>query len=186
MILKIFIIYFLIFFIFFISGITGCTAGKDRTNVEWIQNMMKQPAIKAQRKEGDIGVRTPPEGAYALNREYYPYKDSLEEAIKNLKNPYQNQYSADLLLTGKKNYQKACIYCHGEKGDGQSAMKNTMIVLPPSLLTKKVREMTDAQMYHIIHEGQGLMGSYRMQVRKDKERWALINYIRSLQKAAPL
>ena len=174
------------FFLFFMSGLLSCTAGRDRTSVELIQNMMKQPALKAQRKEGEIGVRTPPEGTYSLNGEHYPYKDSLTKAIKNLKNPYKDRYPLDLILIGKKNYQKACIYCHGAKGDGQGSMKNSMIVLPPSLLTKKARDMTDAQIYHIIHEGQGLMGSYRMQVPEDKKRWALINYIRTLQKAAPL
>ena len=174
------------FFIFGIASLFSCSAGKDRTNIEWIQNMMKQPAIKAQRKEGDIGVRTPPQGTYALNKSYYPYKNSLEQAIKYLKNPYKGSYSSSLILLGKKNYQKACTYCHGVKADGNGSMKNTMIVIPPSLLSAKVRNMTDAQLYHIIYEGQGLMGAYRMQVRTKKERWALVNYIRSLQKAAPL
>ena len=172
-------------FIFILILLVGCTAGKDRTNVEPIQGMMKQSSIKAQQKEGKLGVQAPPEGTYALNKTYYPFKDSPERATKNLKNPYQNVYSSKIILMGKKSYQKACIYCHGAKADGQGAMKNSMIVLPPSLLTKKVRDMTDGQVYHILHEGQGLMGSYRMQVRTDKERWALINYIRSLQKAAP-
>ena len=174
------------FFIFGIPFLLSCTAGKDRTSVELIQNMMKQPAVKAQRKEGEIGVRTPPEGTRALNKKYYPYKNSLERAIKNLKNPYEGSYSSSLILLGKKNYQKTCTYCHGVKADGNGSMKNTMIVVPPSLLSKKVRDMTDAQIYHIIHEGQGLMGSHRIQVRTIKERWAVINYIRSLQKAAPL
>lgn len=162
----------------------SCTAGKNRTNIEWIQDMMKQPSIKAQKKEGDIGVMTPPEGTLALNKDFYPYIDDLDGAIKNLKNPLKNKYSQEILLIGKRNYQKACIYCHGGSGNGDGAMKNVMIVLPPSLVSEKVRNMTDAQIYHIIHEGQGVMGDYRLQVRTEKERWALVNYIRNLQKMA--
>ncbi len=164
----------------------GCTAGENRTNIEWIQDMMKQPAVKAQRKEGEIGVRTPPEGTYALNKEYYPYRGDLDSAIQNLKNPIKENYSTEIILVGKRHYQKACTYCHGVKGDGEGSMKNSMIVLPPSLLVQKARDLSDAQIYHIIYEGQGMMGAYRMQVRNPKVRWALINYIRTLQKAAPL
>lgn len=164
----------------------GCTAGEDRTNIEWIQGMMKQPAIKAQRKEEGLGVRTPPEGTYALNQEYYPYRRDLDSAIQNLKNPIEGVYSTEIMLLGKRHYQKACIYCHGEKGHGEGAMKNSMIVLPPSLLVQKAKDLSDAQMYHIIYEGQGMMGAYRMQVRDSRAKWALINYIRTLQKAAPL
>lgn len=169
----------------FLCFVIGCTAGEDRTNVEWIQDMMKQPSIKAQRKEGDIGVRTPPEGAYALNKEYYLHRGDLDSAIQNLKNPIKGNYSTEVILIGKRHYQKACIYCHGAKADGEGSMKNSMIVLPPSLLIQKAKDLSDAQMYHIIYEGQGMMGGYRMQVRDPKARWALINYIRTLQKAAP-
>ena len=172
-------------FIFLCFILSGCTAGNDRTNIEWIQDMMKQPAVKAQRKEGNIGVRTPPEGTYALNKEYYPYRGDLDSAIQNLKNPLDGQYSTEIILMGKRYYQKACIYCHGEKADGEGLMKSSMIVLPPSLLVQKAKDLSDAQLYHIIYDGQGMMGAYRMQVRDSKARWALINYIRTLQKAAP-
>ncbi len=165
--------------------VLGCTAGEDRTNIEWIQDMMKQPSIKAQRKEGAIGVRTPPEGTYALNKDYYPHRGDLDSAVQNLKNPIKGDYSTAVILEGKRHYQKACIYCHGVKGDGEALMKSSMIVLPPSLLIQKARDLSDAQMYHIIYEGQGMMGAYRLQVRNPKARWALVNYIRTLQKAAP-
>ena len=166
--------------------ILACDAGKDRTNIEWIQDMMKQPSIKAQRKEGDIGVRTPPEGTVALNKEYYPYKGDLDSALKYLKNPLKDKYSVEIILTGKRSYQKACVYCHGEQADGEGLMKTSMIVLPPSLLTQKARDMSDAHLYHIIHDGQGMMGGYYQQIRSEKDRWALVNYIRSLQKKEAL
>ena len=176
----------ILYFTIFSLLLSGCTAGEDRTNIEWIQGMMKQPAIKAQRKEGELGVLAPPEGTYALNKGYYPYRGDLDSAIQNLKNPIEGNYSTEVVLIGKRYYQKACIYCHGVKADGEGAMKNTMIVLPPSLLVQKAKDLSDAQMYHIIYEGQGMMGAYRLQVRDPEARWALINYIRTLQKAAPL
>lgn len=159
----------------------SCTASKNRTNIEWTQNMMKQPAVKAQRSSGGIGPMKPPEGTKALGKVSYPYAGDVDKAIRNLINPYKKTRGSELLVLGKRNYQKACVYCHGGLGAGDGSMRSLMIVLPPSLLTKKVRRMSDAQIYHIIHEGQGLMGSYRLQIRTPKERWALIYYIRNLQ-----
>ena len=170
------------YFIFSLYFFSSCTAGKDRTNIELIQDMMKQPPIKAQEKDGPLGMQTPPEGTRALNKNYYPYAGDLKSAVKNLKNPLKNRYTQEILLLGKRSYQKACIYCHGESGDGNGSMKNLMLVRPQSLLSEKARKMPDAQIYHIIHEGQGMMGAYRLQVRTEKERWALVNYIRNLQK----
>ena len=168
--------------LFFIFVFSACTAGKDRTNIEWIQDMMNQPSIKDQTKGDEIKPMEPPDGVLAMNHNPYPYKDDLKGAIKNLKNPFYGKESQELLLIGKRSYQKACIYCHGKTGDAESAMKHLMIVRPPSLLSQKARDMKDSQIYHIIHEGQGVMGSYRLQVQSKKERWALVNYIRNLQK----
>lgn len=170
------VLYFLFLFLF------GCTAGKNRTQVELIQDMMKQKNLKPQRQEGGLGMQLPPEGAKALNRDYYPYKNDLDAAIRYLKNPLRNNFSPEVVLIGQRNYQKACIYCHGERGDGEGSMKPVMNAPPASLLTEKARRYSDAQIYHIIHEGQGLMGSHRLQVRTERERWALVNYVRNLQK----
>ena len=156
----------------------SCTGGKNKPNIELIRDMMKQESIKPQEQEG----RVPPENTRALNKKYYLYKGDVDKAIRELKNPFSKQMTPEIILIGKRSYQKACIYCHGEKGDGESSMKPVMLVPPPSLLTEKVRRYSDAQIYHIIHEGQGLMGSYRLQVKTEKERWALVNYIRNLQR----
>ena len=160
----------------------GCTAGKNKPQVELVQDMIRQKSLKFQRAEGGLGMRQPPEGTRALNRDYYPYSGDLDRAVKELKNPLKGQFTPEIILIGKRSYQKACIYCHGGRGDGEGSMKSVMNVLPPSLLTEKARRYPDAQLYHIIHEGQGLMGAYRLQVGNQRERWALVNYIRNLQK----
>lgn len=166
------------FLSFLFLTLASCTGGKNKTNIEWIRDMMKQESIKPQEQEG----RHPPEGTRALNKDYYLYKGDVDGAISELKNPLKGRMTPEIVLMGKRNYRKACIYCHGEKGDGQGSMKSVMLVPPPSLLTEKVRRYSDAQIYHIIHEGQGLMGSHRLQVQTPKERWALVNYIRNLQR----
>ena len=175
---------FIFLSIVFLAG-CSCNAGKNRTNVELIQDMMKQKNIKAQEgsKEGSF-MRMPPENTRARNRSYYPYKNDPVGAEKNLKNPYEGNFSAMVMGLGKRQYDRACIYCHGSMGVGDGPVAQKMIVKPPSLLAKKAINYSDGRIYHIIHEGQGLMGSYRKQVPDEQARWALVNYIRMLQKKA--
>ena len=171
--------------IVFLTG-CSCNAGKNRTNVELIQDMMKQENIKAQEgsKEDGTLMRVPPENTRARNRSYYPYKNDPMGADKNLKNPYAGDFSAIVMGLGKRQYDKACIYCHGVTGTGDGPVGKKMIVRPPSLLVKKAISYSDGRLYHIIHEGQGLMGSYSKQVPDEQALWALVNYIRMLQKKA--
>lgn len=166
----------------FFIGCT-CSGGKNRTDFELFHDMMKQKHIKAQ--EGDTKgtfMNIPPENTRARNREYYPYRGDMEGAEQNLKNPFSNQFSPELIGIGKRQYERACIYCHGATGRGEGNVARKMTIKPPSLLEEKAVNYSDGRMYHIIHEGQGVMGSYRKQVRGEKERWALVNYIRMLQR----
>ncbi|MYE07474.1 MAG: cytochrome c [Oligoflexia bacterium] len=177
-------IIYLSFIFVFLVGCT-CSGGRNHTDIEPFHEMLQQENIKAQ--EGDAEgtfMRLPPENTRARNKKYYRYKDDPEGAGENLKNPFEAQFSAELIGIGKRQYEKACIYCHGTKGGSEGKVVEKMTVKPPSLLTEKVFNYSDGRLYHIIHEGQGLMGNYRKQVRGEKERWALVNYVRILQKQA--
>ena len=174
---------FWLFSLFLLAG-CSCSGGRNRTDVEWLQDMMKQPSFKEQEggAKGESTLRIPPKNTRARNKEYYPYKGRVQLAEKNLQNPYAGQLTAAVIGRGKRQYEKTCIVCHGPKGDGVGLVSMKMAVRPPSLLTVKVMNYSDGRIYHIIHEGQGLMGSYKKQVFRKKDRWALVNYIRMLQR----
>ncbi len=55
--------------------------------------------------------------------------------------------------------------------------------MPPSLLSEKLLAWPDGRIYHTVSMGQGLMPNYRQQIPADK-RWAIIHYVRALQRAA--
>lgn len=175
--------YFIIPFIsIFLTNCT-CSGGVNRTDSELFHDMLQQTNIKAQEgnKNGTF-MRVPPKNTRAINKNYYAYKGDLKKAETHLKNPFKNMLTSELIGIGKRQYEKACIYCHGSLGNGNGAVAKVMIVKTPSLLSDKIINATDGRIYHIIHEGQGFMGSYKKQVRSEKNRWALINYIRLLQK----
>lgn len=171
----------------FLVGLTGCGAPGNHSepNVEVIQDMMEQPAIKAQDFEPNdrekSAIRLPPEGATAQNREVYLYKGKAEEAAQKLSNPYAAP-SEEILKLGKKHFSNYCLVCHGPggQGDGPVAAKFGGVKIP-SLMSDKVRGLRDGAIFHIITEGQGIMGSYANQMPLSKDRWAVVAYVRKLQ-----
>ena len=54
-------------------------------------------------------------------------------------------------------------------------------VKPPSLLSEKIRNTKDGGIFHIITEGQGVMGTYINHMPMSKDRWAVVAYVRKLQ-----
>lgn len=192
------------FCLFFLAG-CSCSGGRNRTDHELILDMIQQKAIKPQEGSftGEIQMRQPPEGTRARGRAYYPYPNAPFKAAENLKNPLPAG-DPEVIAKGQLYYEKFCIYCHGEKGNGKGVRATVapkMTVKPPSLLTDKARNFSDGRIYHIIYNGQGLMGAYRIQLganeqllgqymtsegeyRGSKRIWAVVHYIRRLQAEA--
>lgn len=167
----------------FVFGLTGCGPKDGKPNVELIQDMMEQPSLKPQDFEPGnrekSGQRVPPEGTAASNREVYMYKGNPEGASANLKMPEMN---ADMLKVGEKHFKNFCYVCHGEKGAGDGPVASKFQgVKPPSLLSDKVRGMKDGGIFHIVTDGQGVMGHYSNHMPFSKDRWAVVAYVRKLQ-----
>ena len=91
----------------------------------------------------------------------------------------------DSTLRGAEKYNTFCIACHGASGKGDGPVAKRGFPPPPSLLTGKSRtEMKDGQLFHIIGYGQGSMPNFAAQLSQ-KQRWDVVNYIRSMQSKAP-
>ncbi len=123
----------------------------------------------------------PPEGA--IPREMIPYHFEKTDVNRTwagieLKNPYQGDKS--IIIEGKTLYEFYCIYCHGEQGDGKGYLftSGKYPYPPASLLSDKIRNNPDGEIFHVITTGFGMMGSHAAQVVPD-ERWKIISYIRN-------
>lgn len=171
----------------------SCTSGNapdlhKEPNVELIQDMMEQNALKAQ--DFDPTDRTkassliPPEHTVPVGYTPYPYHNDPETAQKVLKNPFAGNMSPEILSLGQKKFETYCLVCHGEKGHGDGPVAVKMALKPPPLISEKVIAFPDARIFHIITDGQGVMASYAFQLVDEKDRWAIVNYVRSLQKLA--
>jgi mono/diheme cytochrome c family protein len=174
----------------------GCTGGgepqlSDKPNIEVIQDMMESPSVESQdpvslSEREKPGSRVAPEGTVAVvGPQPYLYKGDPAAAEKNLKNPLAGDLSEAVLVVGQRKYEIYCMVCHGQKGggDGPVAAAYLKSGLPvPAMVTDKVRTMSDAGIYHIITDGRGVMGSYQSQIINSRDRWAIVQYIRKLQK----
>lgn len=166
--------------------LVGCNGGKNMTNIELMQDMMDQTSIKSQdwdpNKGDKVQMRMPPEGTVPRGFTPYKYATDPEGAEKNLANPYAGDMSADMMERGKKHFTIYCAVCHGPSGTGDGPVRDKMPVKPPSLLSDKVRNYKDGRIFHIMTAGQGVMLSYASQITDPNNRWAVVNYVRHLQK----
>jgi mono/diheme cytochrome c family protein len=168
-----------------VLSLIGCDAGRDKTNVELIQDMMEMPNIKSQEfdeKTGKSHMRMPPQGTVSRDVEPYRFKGDILAAEANLKNPLAGNMSNEILLVGKAKYEIYCGICHGNTGKGDGSIAQYLNRKPPVLVDDRVRAFKDGRYYHVIVEGQGLMMGYGSQIHSEQDRWAIVNYIRKLQK----
>jgi mono/diheme cytochrome c family protein len=164
--------------------LVGCNGGKNQPNIELIQNMMDQPAIKSQgwdHNDDKVQMRMPPEGTVPRGYVPYKYETDPEAAGKNLANPYKGDFSAEMTARGKKYFERFCMVCHGPGGKGDGTVAPKMPVKPPPLISDKIKNYPDGRIFHIITMGQGVMGPYRTQLTDPNDRWAVVNYVRTLQ-----
>lgn len=162
----------------------SCNAGKNQTNYETSMGMFEQKALKAQgfnKTRNKPNFMNPPKGSISKEKEKFLYTQAAQ-AGKAFKNPLKGKYSAEILLKGKELFTIYCALCHGQTGAGNGQIAPKMIIKPPSLLSSTIRKSSDGFIYYIIKKGKGLMGSYANQIPNPKDRWAIINYIRTLQK----
>jgi mono/diheme cytochrome c family protein len=170
---------------FALIGLAGCNAGPNQTNIEVIQNMMDQVSVKSQDwdpRDGDKGqMRTPPAGTVA--RGHAPYKFAGDPAGGAAeKNPLAGDMSPETLTVGRKYYDIYCAVCHGATGAGDGTIASKMAVKPRNLINADAKAYSDGRINYAIVAGIGVMGSYASQIPEAKKRWAIVNYVRSLQK----
>lgn len=86
-----------------------------------------------------------------------------------------------LIERGKERYAINCLPCHGALADGKGIVQTYGFNLIASLHQPRILEMADGEIFNTIAHGKGQMGAYPHTTIED--RWAIIAYLRVLQKA---
>ena len=133
-------------------------------------------------------LREPVEGTVPRGYTPLPYTKDLadrEKAGLELVNPLESNEVT--LARGQVLFERYCLMCHGELGDGQGYLftSNLYPFPPASLVNEKVKTIPDGQIFHTITYGFGVMGAHGSIIPPD-DRWKIILYIRNnLQNQQP-
>jgi len=132
-----------------------------------------------------LSARLPVKGT--IPRGYMPYtysNDSMgyERAGRELVNPF-GRGDEKILAEGKEIYLISCAPCHGEKGMGNgkiSASNDGPLGSIPNYFNDTYYLMSEGKMFHSVHHGKNLMGSYAQQLTAE-QRWKTIAYVKKMQ-----
>lgn len=157
-----------------IVALSGCGKHESPYFI-YMPDMYWTKGLKYQQR----GMKPPVEGTVARGQHTMPEAMTMEEAGKVYLNPLRRTEA--VLERGRHIFNNNCIVCHGPggQGDGYIIPKYPR---PPSLVSDKLRTYPDGKIYFIMTRGQNLMSSYAGQI-KQEDRWAVVHYIRALQRA---
>ncbi|MCO5948460.1 c-type cytochrome [Mucilaginibacter flavidus] len=102
------------------------------------------------------------------------------QVAKDVKNPLSGEKTA--LIEGKSLYMANCAPCHGDKGTGNGPAAQALTPKPADHSSAVVQSETDGSLFWKLSEGRNPMPSYK-KILTDKQRWELVDYIRTLAKA---
>ena len=161
----------------------------DKPPIHPNQNMDVQNRFNAQEQKAFFAdgraMRTPVQGTVARgglrqDTELYEGVDARGQLVSEIPVPV----TRDLVYRGKDRYDIYCAPCHGGTGDGQGIIMTGQYgyVPAPNFHTDYIREQPDGHFYSAITNGIRSMPSYATQI-KVEDRWAIVSYIRALQKS---
>jgi mono/diheme cytochrome c family protein len=137
--------------------------------------------------------RTPPAGVVARGRRAeadpdFQGNDDHLFAGKDAKGQFARGFpaavpvDAQLMERGRKLFTINCAPCHGRLGDGKGIVTEYGWGAPANFHQDKFRQMPEGEIFNTITNGKATMMPYADKLAP-KERWAVIAYLRALQRA---
>ena len=104
----------------------------------------------------------------------------IPEKYMTMENPYKDD--ASLLKVGKMLYSKHCKSCHGNKGAGNGPKAKQLETHCSEFAAEAFQSQGDGEMFYKSFVGRDEMPNYEKKITDDEDKWAVINYIRSMKK----
>jgi hypothetical protein len=201
--------YFLLIFIVTcvtVVGIAGFQGSHSRRPpIELFPDMVRQNKVRPQTPSdffaNQESSRPIPEGTvphtgpYVINGEtlvidgkpVYRYEDSPVNTgrIPGTTNFVMNNplpLTRQLLDRGEQRYRINCMPCHGPAGDGKGITSKYNMFSMANFHDQRLVNMADGEIFNTITYGKNLMGSYGANVTVE-DRWAIIYYVRTLERS---
>lgn len=173
-----------------LTVLLSACGGKQRDPaIHIFQDMEKQEKYKTQSESAFFSdgraARRPPVGTVArghLNDNEIVHTGFTPAGLYTGKNPFP--IDADLLKVGQARFNVYCTPCHDQTGSGKGIVAlRTPAWQPSNLLDDRVKGVADGDIYDAVTNGRRSMPAYKYQVQSEKERWAIVAYVRALQRA---
>ncbi len=169
--------------------LSSCDYNRRTTGWQYFDDMVNSPAYESYTPNPNFNdgktMQPPVPGTIPRGMVPYAYQKTDEDralAAKTLVNDVE--LTTVNLDRGKQMYGIYCMQCHGEKGDGQGRLfTSKKYPYPPaSLLSEKMMVNPEADIFHVITVGHGVMGEHGSMIKPD-DRWKIAMYIKQeLQK----
>lgn len=199
---------FALLIILAMAGFRG--AKSTRPPIEIFPDMDNQPKVKAQTPSNFFAdgsaARKPVAGTVPVG-----YESPISKAVSGEAtlpgSPYQDiQFSGsptytdtgkmgdnfgtgfpfdvtpEVMARGQTRFNISCAICHGATGSGDGMAKQFGMNTVQSLLQERIRVMPDGEIFNTITHGKNTMLGYGNRVQVS-DRWAIIAYVRALQKS---
>lgn len=170
---------------------TSCDRNRNTTGWQYFDDMVSSPAYETYTHNSNFSdgktMQPPVEGTIPRGYMKYQYAKNDSDRVKAglvMHNPLAP--TSLNLERGKKVYTVYCSSCHGDQGNGQGRLfTSKKYPYPPAnLLSDKMRNVPDGEIYHVITVGWGIMAEHGSMIRPD-DRWKAVLYIRNeLQKSS--
>jgi mono/diheme cytochrome c family protein len=90
---------------------------------------------------------------------------------------------AAVMARGRVAYDAFCSHCHGLTGGGDGVVVQRGYTKPPVLYDERVKGLAAGHIFDVITSGFGAMPDHASQI-KVTDRWAIVAYVRALQRSA--
>jgi len=98
---------------------------------------------------------------------------------QKLKNPFAGK--TDLIKIGKMLYAKHCKSCHGSKGLGDGPKAAMLKTTCGDFSSAAFQKNSDGAIYYYSFIGRDEMPNFEKKFPDEEDRWAIVNFIRSLK-----
>ncbi len=171
-------------------GLTGCSSmPKTRSPQFEVWDDMRRQEKFTPQQENDMfsdkrASRRPPEGTLA--RGYLHADDALHTGLDSPamytgKNPLT--IDAKTLALGQARFNVYCTPCHDRAGTGKGSVAlKAPTFLPGNLHEERIKKLADGELFNVITNGKRAMPAYKYQVASVEDRWAIVAYVRVLQR----
>ena len=92
------------------------------------------------------------------------------------------EFTAEVLVRGRERFQIYCAVCHGEDGYATGIVVRRGFPAPPTYHDDRLRSAPDGHLFDVITRGYGVMLPFADRITP-ADRWAIVGYIRALQRS---